>query len=54
VKSTRFPYCNMHKHTQASPDGVTHNQIYHVLTDKDNIQIYEMSDPLEELTDIDH
>jgi hypothetical protein len=34
VKSTTFPHHYIHKHTLASPDGVTHNQIYHVLIDK--------------------
>jgi endonuclease/exonuclease/phosphatase family metal-dependent hydrolase len=33
LKST-FPQCNIHKHTWTSPDGVTHNQIDHVLIDK--------------------
>jgi hypothetical protein len=34
VKSTTFPYHNIHKHTWTSPDGVTHNQIENVLTDR--------------------
>jgi hypothetical protein len=34
VKSATFPPCNIHKHTWTSADGVTHNQIYHVLIDK--------------------
>jgi hypothetical protein len=34
VKSTTFPHCDIHKHAWTSPDGVTHNQIDHVLTDK--------------------
>jgi hypothetical protein len=33
VKSTIFPHCDIHKHTWTS-DGVTHNQIDHVLIDK--------------------
>jgi hypothetical protein len=34
VKSTTLPCCNIHKHTWTSHDGVTHNQIDHVLTEK--------------------
>jgi exonuclease III len=33
VKGTTFPHRDIHKHTWTS-DGVTHNQICHVLTDK--------------------
>jgi hypothetical protein len=33
VKSTTFPHCDIHKHTWTS-DGVTHNQVDHVLVDK--------------------
>jgi hypothetical protein len=34
VKSTTFPHYDIHKHTLTSPNGVTHNQIDHVLIDK--------------------
>ena len=34
VKSTTFPYRNIHKYTWTSPEGITHNQIDHVLIDK--------------------
>jgi endonuclease/exonuclease/phosphatase family metal-dependent hydrolase len=33
-KSTTYPHCEIHKHAWTSPDGVTHNQIDHVLKDK--------------------
>jgi endonuclease/exonuclease/phosphatase family metal-dependent hydrolase len=33
IKST-FPHRDIHKHTWTSPDGVTHNQIDHVMIDK--------------------
>ena len=29
-----FPHRNIHKYTWTSPDGITHNQIDHVLVDK--------------------
>jgi hypothetical protein len=34
VNSTKFPNRDIHKHTWTSPDGVTHNQIHHVLLEK--------------------
>jgi hypothetical protein len=34
VKSTLFPNRNIHKVTSTSPDGRTHNQIYHILIDR--------------------
>jgi hypothetical protein len=34
VKNTTCPHHNIHKHTWTSPDGVTHNQIDHVLIDR--------------------
>jgi hypothetical protein len=34
VKSTTFKIRDIHKHTWTSPDGVTYNQIDHVLIDK--------------------
>jgi hypothetical protein len=33
-KSTTFPHCDIHKYIWTFPDGFTHNQIDHVLTDK--------------------
>jgi hypothetical protein len=34
VKSMMFPHCNTHKYAWTSPDGKTHNQINHILVDR--------------------
>jgi hypothetical protein len=34
VKSSMFPHRNTHKFIWTSPDGKTHNQIYHILIDR--------------------
>jgi hypothetical protein len=34
IATSTFPHCDIHQHTWTSPDGVTHNQIDHVLIDK--------------------
>jgi hypothetical protein len=47
-----FPQHNIHKCTRNSPDGKTHNLIYHVLADKSGIHMYLMSETLEVLTAI--
>jgi hypothetical protein len=32
-----FPHHNIHKYTWKSPDGKTHNQIYHILVDRQKL-----------------
>ena len=34
VKSTMFIHLNIHKYTWTPPDGKTHNQTDHILTDR--------------------
>jgi hypothetical protein len=34
TKSTKSPHCNIHKYTQTSSDGKTHNPIDHILMDR--------------------
>jgi hypothetical protein len=36
VSSTYFPHRDIHKYTWTSPDGTTHNQLDHVLTERRN------------------
>jgi hypothetical protein len=42
VKSTTFPHRDIHKHTWTSPDGVTYNQIDHVLLDRRHSNILDV------------
>jgi hypothetical protein len=34
VNNTMFPHRNLHTYSRTSPDGKTHNQIYHILIDR--------------------
>jgi hypothetical protein len=40
IVQNMFPHHDICKHTWTSSDGVTLNQIEHVLIDKDDFQIY--------------
>jgi hypothetical protein len=42
VKSTMFPQRKIHKCNWTSPDWKTHNQIDHILVDREGIRIYFM------------
>jgi len=50
VKSMIFPHRNIHKYTWTYTDGKTHNQIDHILIDRDGIRVYSMYDLSRELT----
>ena len=39
VKSTKFPHRNIHKYTWILRDGITHNEIDHVLVDRGDSQV---------------
>ena len=40
VKSMMFQHQNIYKYNWTSPDGKTHNQIDHILTNRDGFQVY--------------
>jgi hypothetical protein len=42
-------HCSIYKYSRTSPDGKTHNQIDHILIDRNSIQVYLMSDLSDEL-----
>jgi hypothetical protein len=45
VKSTMFPHRSIHKYSWISPDGMKHNQIYHILLDRRRfLSILDVSD----------
>jgi hypothetical protein len=50
VVSTMFSHRNIHKYTWTSPQGQTHNQINHMLTEGRCIRVYSMCCILGELT----
>jgi len=55
VKSTMFPYQNIHKYNRTSPDGKTHNQIDHVLIDRRcHLSLLDVRSFREAICDTDH